>query len=178
MSEVSPDNLLLVGKVIRPHGLRGLLRVWSYSQSDETFLNKETIFLKADPEVFNPIRVISVTPHKNIYLMELDGLNSLEEAERFRGAEVFVNKDDLVRNDKNEYFWYELIGLQVFLDTDLYLGTLTEIMVTGSNDIYVVRKGKNELLVPAIHDVVKEIDLENKKMIITEMQGLFSINEV
>jgi len=177
LSEVSPENLLLVGKVIRPHGLRGLLRIWSCSQSGESFLSGGTIFLKADPEVFHQLKVISVAPHKNIFLMELEGLNSLEEAEKFRGSEIFVRKADLAKKENNEYFWFELIGLKVFLDTNLYLGTLKEIIETGSNDIYVVRKGKRELLVPAIHEVVKEIDLENKKMIITEMGGLFSINE-
>ena len=178
MSEVSPESLLLVGKVIRPHGLRGLLRVWSYSQSEESFLRGGTIFLKADPEKIHERRVISVTPHKNFFLMELEKLESLEDAERFRGAEIFIRKDKLRRRAKDEYFWFELIGLEVYLRSGLYLGILEEILETGSNDIYVIRGGEKELLIPAVHDVVKQIDLEKKKMIIDEMEGLFNINEV
>ena len=81
------------------------------------------------------------------------------------------------KND-DEYFWYELIGLRVYLETDKYIGTIRHILPTGCNDIYIVREGKTEIFIPAIHDVVKKIDLPNKKMIISEMEGLLDLNEV
>jgi len=167
-----------VGKVIRPHGLEGLLRIWSYAQSERSFLNAGTVFLKSDPEETHEYTVISVRPHKNVFLMKLDGLNSLEKAERCHGAEIFIRKDSLRREKEDEYFWFELIGLKVFLNTGRYIGTLRDILTTGSNDIYVVREGESETLIPAIHDVVEDIDLENKRMIISEVEGLFDLDEV
>jgi len=178
LCRVSPENLLLVGKVIRPHGLEGLLRIWSYAQSERSFLNAGTVFLKLDPEETHGYTVISIRPHKNVFLMELDGLSSIEEAEQCRGAEIFIRKDTLKRENEDEYFWFELIGLRVFLNTGRYVGTLRDILTTGSNDIYVVRDGKTESMIPAIHDVVEEIDLENNRMIISEIEGLFDIDEV
>ena len=178
MSKVSPENLLLVGKVNRPHGLGGLLRISSYAQSEESFLNAGTIFLKSGPEKLHEFAVLSVKPRKSIFLMKLDGMDSLEEAERYRGAEILIRKDSLRRESEDEYFWFELIGLKVYTNTGRHIGILREILPSGSNDIYVVRKGEAEFLIPAIHDVIEEIDLKNKRMTISEMEGLFDLNEV
>ena len=178
MSNISSENLLLVGKVIRPHGLEGILRILSYARSEESFLNAGTVFLKSDKQEILEYKILSVKPHKNVYLMKLDGLRSLEEAERYRGADILIRKDLLRQKSQEEYFWFELIGLRVYLDSEQYIGTLKDIIATGSNDIYVVKKGETEFLIPAIHEVVKEIDLENKRIIISEMEGLLDLNEV
>lgn len=178
MSKASPEDLLLVGKVIRPHGLAGLIRIWSYAQTEESFLNAGTVFLKSDRDEIQEYRILTVKPHGTVFLMELDGLTSLEDAKRFRGAEILIRKDSLRCESEDEYFWFELIGLKVYLNTGRYIGILRDILETGSNDIYVVREGDAEFLIPAIHEVVEEIDLENKKMIIAEMEGLLDLNEV
>lgn len=178
MSKVSPEDLLLMGKVVRPHGLEGLLRIISYAQSEESFLNAGTIFLRSTSGEIHEEAVISVRPHKNIYLMRLKGLNSLKEAEKYGGASILIKKASLSRENDEEYFWYELIGLEVYLKGGKYVGTIKHVLPTGSNDIYVVQEGQKELLIPAIHDVVEEIDFTNKKMIISGMEGLLDLNEV
>lgn len=178
MSKVHPENLLLTGKVIRPHGRKGLLRIWPYAQSEKSFLDAGTVFFKLVSGETHGFTVSSVMSHKNIFLMKLRNLNSLEEAEKYRGAEIFIRKDFLRHENEDEYFWHELIGLKVYLNTGRYIGTIRHILPTGSNDIYVVREGETEVLIPAIHDVVEEIDLTNKKMIISEMEGLLDLNEV
>ena len=108
--------------------------------------------------------------------MKLEHLDSLMEAEKYRGAEILIVEDAL--KDDDEYFWHELIGLRVYLNTGRYIGTIEHILATGSNDIYVVRDGESESLIPAIHDVVVEIDLKDRKMVIVEMEGLLNLNEV
>ena len=178
MTKVSSDNLILVGKVIRPHGFVGLLRIWSYAQSMESFLNAGTVFLKFGDGDFREHNLLSIKLHKNIFLVKLSEVNSFDEAENYRGVEIFIRKDSLKRDAEGEYFWFELIGLEVFLDTGRYLGIVKNILTTGSNDIYVVRDDKSEILIPAIHEVVYKIDLVNKKMIISEIEGLLDLNEV
>ena len=178
MSKVSPENLLLIGKVLRPHGVQGLLRIWSYAQSEESFLNAGNVFLKSGSGEICEYKVLSVRPHKNIFLMKLKGLSSFYEAEKFKETEILIRKDSIDNENDQEYFWYELIGLRVYLNTGIYIGKIKHILPTGSNDIYVVREGEKETLVPAIHDAVKEIDLAEKKMIISEMEGLLDLNEV
>ena len=178
MNKGSPENLLLAGEVVRPHGLDGRLRVRSYAQSEKSFLQSGTIVLKPRSGGTRTFTVSSVRPHKNTLLLTLKELNSLEEAEAYRGADLFIKRDSLIREEGDEYFWFELIGLKVYLTTGKYIGTVHHILPTGGNDVYVVREGKSEVLVPAIHKVVKEINLDTKKMIIAEMEGLLDLNEV
>jgi len=166
LNKVFSENLLLIGKVIRPHGVKGLLKILSYADSGETFLKAETVLLKSDQVGSSEYKLISITPCNKAFLMKLDGIDSLEEAERYRGAEILIRKDTLRRESGDEFFWFEIIGLEVFLDSGLFIGTLQEIINTGSNDIYVVKHGNKEFMIPALHGVVLKIDLENKIMII------------
>lgn len=167
-----------MGKVVRPHGIEGVLRIKSYAQSEESFLNAGTVILRPSSGETRAYAVLSVRPHKNVFLMKLEGLTTLEEAEEYRGAAIFIRKDILLRPEEEEYFWHELLGLEVYLSGGQYVGTIKHILPTGSNDIYVVEEGKREVLIPAIHDVVQEIDLINNRMIIAEVEGLLDLNEV
>ncbi len=119
----------------------------------------------------------AIKPQKGGSLLQLEGISTPEQAETYRGADVLVNRGDL-RRDGDEYFWFELIGLEVHLDTGEVIGTISRIIPTGANDIYVVRRGKREILVPAATEVVKAIDLESGKMIISPIEGLLDLNEV
>ena len=178
MNLVLPENLIVIGKVIRPHGLKGLLRIWSYAQTAGSFFDAGTIFFSQNPEEFQAHQLISLRPQNNIFLMKVDGVFTLQDAEKYRGAKILIRKDSLTRETEDEYFWFELIGLNVFLNSGKYLGTIGDIITTGSNDIYVVRNDDDEYLVPAIHDVVEKIDLESRQMVISVMEGLLELNEV
>jgi len=177
LNQILSGSLLLVGKVIRPHGKGGLLKIRSYARSEVSFLDAGSVFLRPVSGAIHEFRVTSVNAHKNAFLMRLKNLASNEEAEEFKGAEILINKDTLVR-EEGECFWYELLGIKVYLDIGDYLGSVSYIISAGSNDIYVVREGDKEIFIPATHEVVKEIDLENEKMIISAMEGLLDLNEV
>ncbi len=177
MNQPSPNSLLLVGKVIRPHGLTGLLRVWAYAGPEASFPDGETIYLRSVSGVMHEYTITSATFHKNIFLMELEGLRTIEEAEEYRGADILIRKDSLTR-EEDTYFWHELLGLEVYLDTGEYLGSISRIIPTNGNDIYIAEKGDKEVFIPAVHEVVKQIDLENRKIIISVMEGLLDLNEI
>lgn len=166
-----------MGRVLRAHGLEGGILVRSYSGSEACFLKAGSVFLRRGSEELCEYRVTSVSPHKGGCLLRLEGLNSRSEAEFYKQSEVHVRKSALSR-EEGEYFWHELLGLQVYSESGECLGRLTHILTAGGNDIYVVRKGKKETFVPATHEIIKEIDLENGKMCIREMEGLIDLNEV
>ena len=105
----------------------------------------------------------------------MSGLNSIDQAEIFRGAGILIRKDSLVKRDEDEFFWHELLGLDVYLITGQYLGVLKEIFPTGSNDVYVVENQGKEFLIPAIHQVVKEINIPQKRMVISPIRGLLDL---
>ncbi len=168
-----------MGKVISLHGLEGVLRILSYADSERSFLDSGSVFLRTISGEILEYAVRSVRPHKKHFLMELEGLTSSDQAEAYRGAEILIWRHSLVRKG-DEFFWFELLGIKVYMDTGEYLGVISQIIPTGSNDIYVVTKGSQEILVPATHEVVHEIDLESGQMTISEseMEGLFGLNAV
>ena len=173
MSKVGGEDLIIIGKIIKPHGWRGLLRVNSYAESPDSFLEPGIVFIKSISGDLRPHRVLSLKPHKNAFLLKLQDIDSLEEAGEHTGEPIYKRKNDLKRNrDGDEFFWYELIGLNVYSTEHQYIGRLVHIFSTGSNDVYVVRDGEKEVLIPAIHDVIEAIDLEDNRMTIHEVEGL------
>jgi 16S rRNA processing protein RimM len=174
---VSPSSLLLVGKVIGLHGLGGLLRIQSYARSEASFLGAGTVFLRSLSGEIDEYTVNDIKPYKKVFLMKLDGLSAGDDAIKYRGADIFIRKE-AVASGEDEYFWYELLGLKVYLDTGQYLGAISQVISTGANDIYVVKEEGKEIHIPAIYEVVKEIDIKNMKMVVSPMEGLLDLNEV
>jgi 16S rRNA processing protein RimM len=177
LSKVFPEALFLIGRVIGSHGVRGLLKIESYARSEETLLTAGKIYLRQSPGKISEYEILSAVPHKGGSLIRLGGLDSRDQAEPYYGAEILIRKAAVSR-ERDEYFWHELIGLKVYLETGRYLGIVKDILPTAANDIYVVREGREEFLIPAVYDVVKVIDLESGKMIISEVEGLLDLNAV
>lgn len=162
----------------RPHGLDGVLRVYSYAESTASYTRAGRVILSAPGREMQDFQVVSARPHKKGVLLELKGLDSVEAAEAFRDAGVYVRREALKREREDEFFWYELIGLEVYLNTGAFVGTLKHVLRSGASDVFVVRDGARETLVPATHDVIEEIDLDRKRMILFPMEGLLDLNEV
>jgi len=177
LSQVSPGTLLLMGKVVRPHGRAGLLRIHSYARSQDSFHEAGRVFLRSVSGEIREYTVAFVRPHKNFFLMKLEGLSSRSQAEEYKGAEIYIRKGTLTKKE-DEYFWYELLGLKVYLDNGECLGSISQVICKGSNDIYVIKKGNREILIPATYEVVRDIDLEKGKMTISAMEGLLDPNEI
>jgi 16S rRNA processing protein RimM len=177
LGKVSPFDLILVGKVIRPHGKGGFVRVASYAGSEASFMEAGSVLLKKPSGNIGRFKVLEAKPHKRMVLMRLEGIDSIPSAETIRGADIFVETKDLSRND-DEVFWFELIGLAVYLDTGEEIGRISKIIPTPAHDIYVVRKGSKEFLIPAVHEVVEKIDIQAGKIVVRPPEGLFEINEI
>lgn len=174
-----PDHSLLpVGKVLRPHGLRGQVKVSAYAGPDATFLSARNIFLRDRTGKMVEVTIASVRTFKAGYIVELEELSSLTDAEMYRDADILVRKSALPRKEEDEYFWDELLGLDVFLESGEYLGPISDIIATGSNDIYVIKREKDEVLIPATHEIIKNIDLGLGKMMIHPIEGLLDLHEI
>jgi len=175
LSHIDLRDLILIGHVIRPHGIAGLLRIVSYAQSLETFLQAGSVFMDRGNNEFEERKVIDIRPHGSSFLLRLSGLNSIEQAEIFKTAKMFIRKDSLIKKDEDEFFYYELRGLNVYSITGRHLGVVKEIFPTGSNDVYVVEGQGKEFLIPAIHQVIKEINIAQKRMVISPIKGLLEL---
>lgn len=165
---------VLIGKIVGIHGLRGTVKVLSYAESPRNFESFKAVLVerKGKTEEF---QIRSVEMKGNGVMLVLSGISSRSEAEMFLGSNLYIYPEALQKSE-DEYYWHEVVGLQVQLENGQVLGKIKAIVPTGSNDVYVVQGDeKKEYLIPAVEDVVLEIDLEQGLMIIRALDGLLEL---
>lgn len=172
------DGLLVIGKIVNTHGIQGKLRVNSYAESPAVFTSQKFFYIKDEKGDFKKYEVTNAELHKNVILIELNGVSSIDEAEKLVGTSIFIEKSKLDPLSEDEYYWFEIIGLKVFTEEGTFLGKVESILQTGSNDVYVIHNKKKEYLVPAIAEVVIKIDVIKKIMIVHPLEGLFEDGEI
>lgn len=166
------NTLVSVGVVARPHGITGEVKlevVPAYAEVIVRHLRR--VFLGPERQ---PYRIRSARLHQRAVLLHLEGVRTRNDAETLRGAEVFLHADDLPALPAGEYYMHELLGLHVLeAETQTELGELAEVLVTGSNDVAVVRRPDGrELLLPALPDVILSVDLDANTMHVRIPPGL------
>jgi 16S rRNA processing protein RimM len=165
--------ILPVGEIVGAHGVKGNTKIYSYAEAGSTVFTPGKQVLVRGPGGAERSRVIeSVQPHGRFLLVSFAGIGSREAAESMIGSTVLVDGAQLPELDEGEYYWFELVGLSVLDREGTYLGEIESIIPTGSNDVYVVRNGTREILVPALADVVREIDLTGRIMRVKLPEGL------
>ena len=163
---------LEIGQIVNTFGIKGMVKVQPFTDDIEQFENLKTIYIKNKSEQ-KEYEIEEVKYHKNMILLKLKGINNIEEANLLRQSYLLKDREKEEPLKEGTYYIVDLLGLEVYDDNGNLLGTLEDIFNTGSNDIYVV---KNELgkhiLLPAISEVIKEIDIKNKKIIVHLIKGL------
>lgn len=164
-----------VGKIVNTHGVKGEVRVLSTTDFPEERYKVGNILYLFQNEKSKPIEVKIKTHrfHKTFDLLSFEGLGSINDVEKYKNYVIRVPENQLTDLDEGEYYFHEIIGCFVVTDQGDELGTITEILETGANDVWIVkRKNKKDALIPFIDDVVKEIDVEEKRIVISLMEGL------
>ena len=164
-------KFLETGKIVGTHGIKGMVRVQPWCDSGEFLKQFKKIY--TDKKGENSLNVTSVQPHGNIVLMAFKGFTTIEQAETLRNKTIFIDRKD-VKLPEGRYFIDDLLGCSVFdADTDALLGEITDISPTGANDVWHITKDGKEYLVPAIDEVLVNIDIENEKITIRPLKGIF-----
>jgi 16S rRNA processing protein RimM len=164
-----------VGKIVNTHGIRGEVRVISKTDfAEERYEPGNTLYIFKEGST-EPIEVVveSHRIHKNFDLLTFKGMHNIQDVEQFKGSLLKIDESQLSELNEGEYYFHEIIGCQMYTDQGDEIGTIREILATGANDVWIVkRKTGKDLLVPYIDDIVREINIEEKKVIITPMEGL------
>lgn len=170
---MNKDLYISIGKIISAHGVGGTIKVYSYADSPALF-NPGNIILVKNPGNSNEksYRIKWSAPHSRFVLLMFEGVDSRGLADNLKGSGLFIEKAALPELEENTYYWDDIIGLSVYTEDDNFLGIVESIIETGGNDVYVVKDGKREILVPAIESVVKQIDLGLKTIKVTLPEGL------
>lgn len=161
-----------MGKIVGTHGIRGILKMVSFAESNALFAPGKALAFRGKDGARKTFRVTSSRPHKSVILLRVDGIASIETAQVWSGCEVCVEKAALAPSEKGTYYWHEIIGMKVITPDAERLGQVKAIFPTGSNDVYVVRDGDKEVLVPAIDSVVLNIDPDKNTMTVDLPEGL------
>lgn len=169
---MSAEDLLLIGKITKPHGVRGKLKVYSYAESPQVFSDAQVLYLNLKSGSKKPLEIESVSFHGDMAIMGFVEIDNREKAEEIAGGELYIDKKYLKPLEEDEYYRYELIGLEVETIDGLNIGKIEDVFPTGSNDVLVVKKGKVENLIPVTREVVKEVDLEKKRVLIEPLENM------
>lgn len=166
---------ILIGKVLKPKGVRGSVKVLSYAESPETFERVRVLFVRSEG-AWQPLtteRVEKGPPgRRETVVLAFRGRQRIEEIQDLLGADLYVDKADLPPPEEGEYYWHDLIGMRVRTERGEDLGRIRGIFNTGANDVYVVRKGGLEILLPALRDVIREVDLLGRRMTVRLLEEL------
>lgn len=163
-------RFLVIGRILKPHGVRGELRVEILTESPERYDWLERVFVgENEPE---PYQVESVRFHKTWVLLKLAGCDNRNSANLLRSQLVQIPESEGIPLENGEYYLFQLIGLDVFSEEGENLGRITEVLETNANNVFVVNGEKGEILIPDIEDVVRLIDFDRSRVEISPLPGL------
>jgi 16S rRNA processing protein RimM len=168
MPAPSPDYLT-IGRITAPRGIKGEVKVQVLTDFPERFGLLGTVYLGPD---HRPIEIESSRLHQRWALLMFVGRHTRESVEDLRGLQVDIPYSEAMPLGPDMHYEHQIVGLSVWTEEGERLGTVREIIYTGSNDVYVVRGSRGEVLIPALKDVVLEIDLDEEKILVRLMEGL------
>ncbi|MBR5578237.1 MAG: ribosome maturation factor RimM [Lachnospiraceae bacterium] len=161
-----------VGVITSTHGIRGEVKVFPTTDDVKRFKKGISLILDTGKEEKELI-VESVKFFKQFAILKFQGIDNINDIEKYKSKSLYVTRENAVRLKKDEYFIADLIGSKVWEDNGSYLGELQDVMETGANDVYVIlQENEKEILLPAIKECILEIDIEEKKMVVHVMEGL------
>ncbi|BBH20899.1 ribosome maturation factor RimM [Paenibacillus baekrokdamisoli] len=166
---------LSVGKVVNTHGIRGELKVISQTDFiEERFaIGNELSLLNPDLSQKLQVVVQSSRVHKEMIIVKFKGFDNINDVEKYKGWSLKVTKDNLIDLDEGEYYHHQIIGCRVVTEDGEELGVISEILVPGANDVWVVEKPKGkQILIPVIDDVLLNVDVSNKLVTVRLLEGL------
>ena len=157
---------LVIARIVSPQGNKGEVKAEVVTDFPERFDTTSAVFVGPEHRRYEVERARLLD---GSVVLKLRGVDSIDQAERLRGQLVEVPEEEAVSLPPDHYFWHQILGLRVVTPQGEYLGTVDEILQTGSNDVYVVHGPRGELLIPAIRQVVKSVDLARGTLTVEPM---------
>lgn len=162
-----------VGVISSTHGVRGEVKVFPTTDDVSRFKKLKKVYLDTGKEQI-PLEIQQVKFFKQFAIVKFKGIDNINEIERYKGKSLMIDRKDAVKLAKDEYYIADMIGMDVFTDEpEEHFGVMKDVLETGANDVYIIDSDNHgEVLVPAIRQCIKEVDIEQGKMVIHLMEGL------
>jgi len=165
-------DFITIGEIVKTRGLRGCMKVLSFVDTQDISAELEFVYTQdnsGQKKLYN-LRKIDISG--KFLFVELDGIDDVDLAKTFVGCKIVIPGNMLKELPEGEYYWKDIIGLDVYSEEGKLLGQIESVFPTGSNDVYVCKGGEREILLPAIADVIKSIDIDRKIMNVKLIEGL------
>lgn len=161
-----------IGQIVNTNGLKGVLKIKPFTDDITRFNELKTVYISINKKL-KEFEIETVRYAKNMVFLKLKGIDTVEEAENYRNLYIQIHRENAAELEENSYYIADLIDCEVITDEQINLGKIVDVFPTGSNDVYVVKDdmGK-QILLPAIKDVIKKVDVENKTVIVHLLKGL------
>ena len=160
-------ELLEAGKIVSTHGIHGEMKMDCWVDSPQFLKEIQRLYYEG-----KPLKVLSARPHKNQLIVAVEGIETIEQAEQFRGKIFYFNRED-IELPEDRYYIQDLIGCEVVdLNKNQTIGKVREVLQMPAQDIYVVGTGEDERMIPAVEEFISEINLEEKRIYVRLIEGM------
>jgi len=168
------DNYLEIGIITRFQGNKGEVRVKATTDIPERFFDLDTVYLKRGDEL-KELEIEYIRFHKQFVVIKFFDINSINEAEKLKNYQVLIDESEKYLLPEDNFYVDDLIDCDVYLESDKYLGKLIDVIDTSGTDIFLVKGQDKEYMLPASREMILEIDLENKKIIVDPIPGILDL---
>ncbi len=172
MTLMGKDAVLHIGRIVGVHGVRGGLKLCSFSETTGWFEPGKQVLARQRNGETRLYTVAGRQPHKKLHRIFFEGVSDRNTAEALVDAELFIERASLPDPGEDSWYWCDLLEMDVYQEDGTYIGRIAHVFATGANDVFVVRQGERETLIPAVASIVKQIDLDKKRMTVDLPEGL------
>lgn len=162
---------LSIGQIVNVHSFKGEVKVYPLTDDINRFIKLKVVYVEENNRLVK-YEIEGIKFLSNTVVVKLKGVDTEEAANKLRNFYMKIDRKSAVKLPKDSYFICDLIDLEVFDEEGLFLGIIKDVLQTGSNDVYVIQTNGKDLLIPALKEVVKKIDLENRKILVQLPEGL------
>ncbi|HUL32191.1 MAG TPA: ribosome maturation factor RimM [Thermodesulfobacteriota bacterium] len=166
-------NLLPIGRVIKPHGVKGKMKVEYFGEDLHRFFFYRQIFIEDEKGRPESYEILEASPQPPRLILRLKGIDKVEDAMPLVGKKVLVEREAFPELEEGEYYWADLLGMEVETQEGKRIGRVREIFPTGAHDVYVIEGKSGEIYLPATEGVIRSIDLQKRVMKVVRMEGLW-----
>jgi 16S rRNA processing protein RimM len=166
-------NLIPIGRVVNTHGIKGKMKVEYFGEDLHHFYLYHEIFIENEKGRAEPYEIIETIPQPPRLILRLKGIEKIEEAESLIGREILIKKEALPKLEAGEYYWVDILGMEVETQEGKRIGNVREIFHTRAHDVYVIRGKRREIFLPATEEVIQDIDLSRGVMRVARMKGFW-----
>ncbi len=165
-------DLIAIGKVSKPIGTRGEVKILPLTQDKQRFVNLTAVRLGNDSANAEFKKIIGVRIDNKQVVITFNGVETIEEAEKIKDQYLFVKEEDIVKLQNGTYFLDDIVGCEVVTEEQIVVGKVTDLFSLPMNDLWIVKKGMKEILIPAVKAIIRQVDIKNKRITINALDGL------